>query len=490
MPVRAAAVLLTLLVLAALPASALAAPTRTWNARLFASGDGSSIRLTTIAADGAAAGGKFLTDGTPKAVYFNRKRLVSLSGRLGVVSSITSLNDRHQAAGYASSNPAARVANLFGSSTDRSLMPRAFFLSGRKVRRLSVPSAAFGVNISGEVAGTFLAKDGRLHGFLWRPASRARRLKKFIDLGVGDARALSDPPPIRFRRGRRSATAARALPNLMTIVGGNSVWLLNPVTGALKRRELAAEIFLQAVSNTGLASGGQDHSDGTRSPMVYDVGRGVLRMPTLPSDQTSGFAGGISDSTGLTSGSTSTDTSQHGMVWNADGSVLYDPNELPGVDLPPGTEITNTPAVTDTGLLAGLATTPTGVQDGVIVQPPPRAKEPLLIKAFDVYVDSHGSGGSGEDVRRFRKLIHDAVVSYGQSHLRTACRTLRDAAESLKDISSANFDEQFDALYDNGVSRGQAQDVALPAIAINIRVLVVELGAEMDCKGLREQLGI
>jgi hypothetical protein len=61
---------------------------------------------------------------------------------------------------------------------------------------------------------------------------------------------------------------------------------------------------------------------------------------------------------------------------------------------------------------------------------------------------------------------------------------------ALKDISSANFDEQFDALYDNGVSRGQAQDVALPAIAINIRVLVVELGAEMDCKGLREQLGI
>jgi len=151
-----------------------------------------------------------------------------LSPRLGVVSSITGLNDRHQAAGYASSNPAARVANLFGANPDPSIMPRAFFLSGRTLKRLSVPSAAFGINIAGEVAGSFRAKDGLLHGFLWRPGLRKRRGRKtFIDLGVGD---------------------------------------------------------------------------------------------------------------------------QHGLLWRAGGAVISDANSLPGVALPPGTTITNAPAVSDTGL--------------------------------------------------------------------------------------------------------------------------------------------
>ena len=223
-----ASVLITLLAVGAAPATSFGARSHDWSMRLFPAADGSNVRFTTIAEDGAAAGAKFLADGTPRALYFNGKRVKDLSPRLGVVSSITGLNDRHQAAGYASSNPAARVANLFGANPDPSIMPRAFFLSGRTLKRLSVPSAAFGINIAGEVAGSFRAKDGLLHGFLWRPGLRKRRGRKtFIDLGVGD---------------------------------------------------------------------------------------------------------------------------QHGLLWRAGGAVISDANSLPGVALPPGTTITNAPAVSDTGL--------------------------------------------------------------------------------------------------------------------------------------------
>ena len=97
--------------------------------------DGSDIRFTTIAEDGAVAGLKVLPDGTPHALYFDGKRLKDFSSKLGPVSAFTALNDRHQAAGYFSSNPAARVTNLFGANPDPSLMPHAFFMSGKTIKR-------------------------------------------------------------------------------------------------------------------------------------------------------------------------------------------------------------------------------------------------------------------------------------------------------------------------------------------------------------------
>lgn len=467
MRARAAIVLVTLLAVAAVPATASAARSRDWTVRLFPAADGSDVRFTTIAEDGAAAGTKSLADGTPKAVYFNGRRLQDLSARLGVVSSITGLNDRHQAAGYASSNPAARAVNLFDPSADANVIPRAFFLSGRTLKRLSMPSVAFGINISGDVVGTFRAQDGLLHAFLWRPGSKGDR--RFADLGAGDARALSDAVVPRRGRGRRAARAA-AVQSLMTIVGGNSVWQLNIVTGRLKRRVLAPDVFLQSVSNTGLASGGRDLPDMARAALLYDVGRRVLRALNLPDGRSSGFASGISRSTGLMSGSASSDVDEQGLLWRPGGSIFGEANSLPGLSLPPGTVITNIPAVSDTGLFAGFATTPTGQQQGVVVAPSPLTKEPLLLKAWDAYVDQWGSGGSGATVRRFRTEVGEALDHWQRSRPKSACRSLREAAIALAGVSKENYDAELDALVtDMNFAVAEGEKIARPALAIEIK---------------------
>ncbi len=485
---RAAIVLVTLLAVAAVPATASAGRSRDWSVRLFAAPDGGSIRFTTIAEDGAAAGTKSLADGTPKAVYFNGRRLQDLSGRLGVVSSITGLNDRHQAAGYASSNPAARAANLFDPSADASVIPRAFFLSGRTLKRLSMPSVAFGINISGDVVGTFRAQDGLLHAFLWRPGSKGDR--RFADLGGGDARALSDPVVPRRGRGRRGARAA-AVQSLMTIVGGNSVWQLNIVTGRLTRRLLAPDVFLQSVSNTGLASGGRDLSDMARAALLYDVGRRVLRALNLPDGRSSGFASGISRSTGLMSGSASSDVDQQGVLWRSGGSIFGVPDSLPGVALPPGTTITNVPAVSDTGLFAGFATTPTGEQQGVVVAPSPLTKEPLLLKAWDAYVDQWGSGGSGATVRRFRTEVGEALDHWQRSRRKSACRSLREAAIALAGVSKENYDVELDVLVtDKNLAVAEGEKIARPALAIEVKSAFAEFADELGCPGFKKALGL
>lgn len=467
-----------------------AAPSRKWHVRLFSAADGSDIRLTTIAEDGAAAGAKFLADGTPHGIYFDGKRLKDLSSRLGVVSSITSLNDRHQAAGYASSNPAVRVGNLFGANPDPSIMPHAFFLSGRTLKRLSVPSSAFGVNIGGEVAGTFRASDGLLHGFLWRPALRRRRgTRTFIDLGVGDARALSDPAlPRRIPR-RRTARAA-GVQSLMTVVGGNSVWQLNMLTDAVKRRVLAPDIFLQSVSNTGLASGGRDLPDMTRAALVYDVTRRVTRALLLPGGSSSGFAGGIARSTGLTAGSASSATDQRGLLWSAAGSVIGDVNGLPGVSLPPGTAITNTPAVSDTGLLAGFATTPTGQQEGVVVAPSPFTKLPLFLRAWDAYADQWGFGGDGRDVRQVKADVREAFEHWKKNRRKLTCLSIREAAIGLLGVTKSNFDARFGDLYEYGYGREQANAIARPAVGIEIRSALAEFADELGCPDFKRELGL
>jgi probable HAF family extracellular repeat protein len=477
-----------LVAVAALPATASGARSRDWSVRTFSAADGSNIRFSTIAEDGAAAGGKFLADGTPKALYFNGKRLNDLSSRLGVVSAITGLNDRHQAAGYASSNPSVRVVNLFGANPDPSIMPRAFFLSGRTLKRLSVPSAAFGINISGEVVGTFRAKDGLLHGFLWRPTLRKRRgTKTFIDLGVGDARAVNDPVVPRRKRGRRAARAA-SVQSLMTIVGGNSVWQLNTLTDAVKRRVLAPDIFLQSVSNTGLASGGRDLPDMSRLAMVYEVNRRVMRALNLPGGSSSGFAAGISRSTGLASGSFTSTTEQHGLLWGASGSIIGDANNLPGVSLPPGTLITNTPAVSDTGLLAGFATTPTGQQDGVVVAPTPFTKLPLLLKAWDAYVDQWG--GDGPDVRQVKADVREAFDHWKANRQKLTCKSIKEAAIGLLGVTGSNYHEIFDSIYETGAARDQANRIASPALAIEMRSALAEFADEMSCPDFKKELGL
>lgn len=485
MRARALAILVTLGAVAALPAPAFGAKTRTWHARLFSSPDGANIRFSTIAQDGAAAGGKFFADGSAQALYFDGRRLRNFGSRLGPVSSFTGLNDRHQAVGYASSNPAARLANLFGANPDPSLMPRAFFMSGRTIKRLSVPSAAFGLNASGDVAGSFRASDGFLHGFLWKPTARRRG---FVDLGVGDARALSDPngKPRRARGAHAAALPAGAL----TIVGGPVIWTINPIRDAIVRRVLASNIFLQAVSNTGLASGGQDHPDGSRSPVVVDVDSGRVRMPDLPPGAGSGFAGGISKSTGLASGSVGSGAAQHAEVWKAGGQVVGDPNALPGVSLPPGTEIDNTPAISDTGLMAGFATDASGQQDGVVVTPSPLSKAPLLLKAWDAYLDKWGFGKNSAKARRVKVHIKEALDHWKANHPKLACMELKEAPQDVLDTTGFNFDEAFERWYEHGLDRQRAERLAWPALAVEFRAALAEFGAELDCAGMKKALGL
>jgi hypothetical protein len=484
---RAAALVLALVALALLPEAA-GAVRGTWHAKLISASDGSNIRFSAIAEDGAAAGLKVLPDGTPQAVYFNGKRLKNFGSRLGPVSSFLSLNDRHQAAGYFSANPAARVTNLFGANPDPSIMPHAFFMSGpRTIKRLSVPSAAFAVNISGQVAGTFRASDGFLHAFLWRPLAKSG--KRFIDAGVGDARALNDPS-VRARRLRGSAHAAEMGYVGVNLAGGTSIWTVNAANNAVNRRVLQNDdIFLQSVSNTGIASGGEDNADGSVSPLVYDIVRNVVRRLGLPVGVPSGFAGGVARSGRLAGGSSTAGSVQHGRLWFFGGGS-QDVNNLPGLSLPPGTEVTNVPAVSDTGLAAGFATTPTGQQEGVVIAPSPPTKLPLLLAAFEKYLDVHGYGGEGERVRRFKARLRDSLGHWRNNRRKLGCTDVKDAAQDLLDLTNANHKELDEELYDRGFGPDRRQEITEPTLGIEVRSALAEYGQELDCDGMKKLLGL
>jgi len=486
--VRAGVILVALLVAAVTPAAAAAAPTKLWHMRLFASADGSDIRFTTIAEDGAAAGLRVAPDGTPEALYTDGKKLKNFGSKLGPVSAFTALNDRHQAAGYFSSNPAARVTNLFGSNPDPSLMPHAFFMSGKTIKRITLPSVAFGVNISGWVSGTFRANDGLLHGFLWLPLSKRR--PNFADLGPGDARALAD-----LARPRRAASrslgpyASGAPAGLLTIVGGPTIWLVNPLNGKTTRRTLPEGTFLQSASNTGKASGGQDHLDGSRSPVVYDVARDRVSPLTLPAGREDGFAGGIARSSWFVAGSTSTGTDMRAHFWWSNGRSLGDPNSLPGIELTKGFGITNTPAVADTGLLAGFGTTALGRQEGVIVYPPPYLKLPRLLESFDAYIFLQYPKHSGR-ANAFRRKLKRALKQANRNRKAAACRTMRSAANTFLDIQDAIYDDAVDLWRSEGARGERLSDFTRSALGIEIRQAIAEFGDELGCKGLKLQLGL
>jgi hypothetical protein len=224
--------------------------------------------------------------------------------------------------------------------------------------------------------------------------------------------------------------------------------------------------------------------------LVYDVTRGVLRALNLPDGSSSGFAAAVSRSTGLAAGSASSGTDQHGLLWGPGGSIIGDANTLPGVSLPPGTVITNTPAVADTGLLAGFATTPTGQQQGVLMAPSPFTKLPLLLKAWDAYVEQHGFGGDGETVRQVKADIREAFDHWNANRRKLTCKSIKDAAVGLLGVTQTNFQEVFDSMSESGIDGGQANAIARPAIGIEMRGALAEFGAELGCPDFKDELGL
>jgi hypothetical protein len=228
----------------------------------------------------------------------------------------------------------------------------------------------------------------------------------------------------------------------------------------------------------------------SRAAVIYDVARRVVHALNLPGGSSSAFAAGISRSTGLASGSSSSTTDQHGLLWGPGGSVIGDVNTLPGVSLPPGTAITNTPAVSDTGLLAGFATTPTGQQEGVVVAPSPVTKLPLLLKAWDAYVDQWGFGGDGQAVRQVKADIREAFDHFKQARKKLKCRSIKEAAVGLLGVTQSNFDGVFDPLYESGYARDKVNAIARPALGIEIRAALAEFADEIDCPDFKQELGL
>ena len=206
-----------------------AAPTKPGTPATIAAPDGADIRLTTIARTKRGRGRQGAADGTPHALYFDGKRLKDFSSKPGPVNSFTGLNDRHQAVGYFASRPGGAGLRTCSARTRTRPHPARLLHVGEDDQALTLPSVAFGVNNAGWVAGTFRTNDGLLHAFLWLPLSKRR--PNFADLGAGDARALADPSQPRRLREPQRGPVALSLARHLTIVGGNTVWIVNSSTG-------------------------------------------------------------------------------------------------------------------------------------------------------------------------------------------------------------------------------------------------------------------
>lgn len=466
-----------------------------WSADVFAGPEGTDTRLLAISNRGAAAGVRFMADGTPHGIHCDGRRVRDLSPSLGVVSSIAGINDRRELVGYASGNPAARIDNLFETGTDPKLIPHAFFRSGKRVLRLPMPSAATGINQGSEVVGTFRAPDGSLHAFLWRPRLDSERvLRQFVDLGPGSARAISDPLPRAARVGPDKPP--RPPPSLATVrevIVGTRVWVVSLAEDTVTLVDSPPGLVLSGV-NPSFAVGGEDGIERPRSTML-GFGKSLA-------------ASNLADPPG-SSGSTATGTSPGGAIVgrfaSADGSEsrgalwmrgeALDVNALPGIGLPAGALVTDASAVNANGLIAATVSLPQpagGVarNAGLRLQPTPATKRPTLMHYFDVYVQAFGDG-DGEidakdedgvkttddiDKKTAKKLLGKAITEFGNGNRKIACNRL-ERAHNVFDAIAYDNAQKFKLPH---VADG-SNPAYLAASGVGVIAALEELKKEMGC---------